>query len=51
MEQYEIGEILLNMEQSGQDKTNPKLFRYYLELWEELQAVKENKIWVNNQPI
>lgn len=51
MEQYKISEILLNMEQTGQDKTDVKLFNYYLKLWDDLQEKKEQKIWINNQAI
>lgn len=51
MEQYEIAEILLDMERTGQNIINPKLFDYYLRLWEELQELKEDKIWVKNQSI
>lgn len=51
MEQYKIGEILLDMEKTGQNKINVKLFNHYLKLWNDLQEKKEQKIWANNQAI
>ena len=51
MEQYEVTEILIKMQKTGEDKTKPKIFQEYLDLWEKLQQEKEHKIWCNNQPI
>ena len=51
MEQYEVTEILIKMQKTGEDKTKPKIFQEYLDLWEKLQQEKEYKIWCNNQPI
>ena len=51
MEQYEVAEILGKMIECGEDKTKPKVFKEFLDLWEELQAEKEYKEWCNSQPI